>query len=58
MAGQTSADSTGIAASGTGKKPWQDPKLSYVEPKLASLGRLTDVTNGFFGTFSPPSDPD
>jgi hypothetical protein len=36
------------------KKPWQEPKLAYVEPKLTKQGKLEEVTGqGFFGGFSP-----
>ena len=33
------------------KKPWQEPKLAFVEPKLTKHGKLKEVT-GFFGGFS------
>jgi len=36
----------------TAKKPWHEPKLTFVEPKLTQHGELKEVT-GFFGTFSP-----
>jgi len=38
------------------KKPWQEPKLSFVKPKLTKHGELKELTginNGFFGPFSP-----
>ena len=35
------------------KKPWEEPKLAFVEPKLTKHGNLEKVTHGFFGTFSP-----
>ena len=38
------------------KKPWEEPKLTFVEPKLTrhgSLEKLTGMPNGFFGGFSP-----
>jgi hypothetical protein len=37
------------------KKPWQEPKLTFVEPKLTKHGKLEELTqaNGFFGQFSP-----
>jgi hypothetical protein len=40
----------------SGKKPWQEPKLAFVEPKLTkhgSLEKVTGQTNGFFQEFSP-----
>jgi hypothetical protein len=37
------------------KQPWQEPKLTFIEPTLTKHGTLEDVTGqGFFGTFSPP----
>jgi hypothetical protein len=33
--------------------PWQEPKLTFVEPTLTPHGELADVTGGFFGTFTP-----
>ena len=38
------------------KKPWEEPKLDFVEPKLTKHGDLKNLT-GFFGGFSP-GDPD
>jgi len=38
----------------SGKKPWQEPKLAFVEPKLTKHGTLEEVTGqGFFGGFTP-----
>ena len=41
------------------KQPWEEPKLTFVEPKLTAHGALEDVTaqNGFFGTFDPAPPP-
>lgn len=39
-------------SSSTGKAPWQEPKLAFVEPKLTKHGQLEEIT-GFFGTFTP-----
>lgn len=36
-----------------GKQPWQEPKLTFIEPKLTKHGKLEAVTAGFFGPFSP-----
>jgi hypothetical protein len=40
-----------------GRKPWEEPKLAFVEPKLTRHGKLEKITrgkhNGFFGQFSP-----
>jgi len=35
------------------REPWQEPKLTFVEPKLTEHGKLTEVTGQFFGAFSP-----
>jgi hypothetical protein len=35
------------------KKPWEEPKLTFVEPELTKHGKLDKITHGFFGTFSP-----
>jgi hypothetical protein len=35
------------------KKPWEAPKLTFIEPKLTQHGELTEVTGQFFGGFSP-----
>lgn len=34
------------------KLPWQDPKLTFVEPTVTKHGKLEQMT-GFFGPFSP-----
>ena len=34
------------------KKPWQEPKLAFVKPKLTKHGDLKELT-GFFGGFTP-----
>ena len=36
-----------------GKKPFEEPKLSYVKPKLSEQGKVSQVTQSFFGSFSP-----
>jgi hypothetical protein len=41
-----------IAGSTPGKRPWQEPKLKFVEPKLTKVGDLQKVT-GFFTTIFP-----
>ena len=42
-----------VPASTEGKKRWQEPKLSFVKPKLTKHGKLDEVTGQFFGAFSP-----
>jgi hypothetical protein len=41
------------AAASPDKQPWQDPKLTFVEPTLTKHGDLTAVTAAFFGGFTP-----
>ena len=38
---------------GAGNAPWQEPKLTFIEPTLTTHGRLEDVTAGYFGGFTP-----
>ena len=56
-AGQHASDAgegPGTTASpASGKKPWQEPKLAFIEPKLTTHGKLEEVTAGFFGGFTP-----
>jgi hypothetical protein len=40
-------------SSSVGKKKWQEPKLTFVKPKLTKHGKLDEVTGQFFGAFSP-----
>jgi hypothetical protein len=46
-AGEAAADSP------RDQQPWEEPKLTFLEPKLTKHGTLEDVTAGFFGTFTP-----
>jgi hypothetical protein len=34
-------------------QPWEEPKLTFIEPTLTKHGRLEEVTSGFIGTFTP-----
>lgn len=36
----------------SGKPQWQEPKLTYVKPKLSKHGDLKEVTAGFFQVFT------
>ena len=38
-----------------GKSHFDEPKLTFIEPKLTKHGDATKITgtNGFFGTFTP-----
>jgi hypothetical protein len=42
-----------FASTDTGKQPWQEPKLAFVEPKLTKHGQLEKVTSGFICVFTP-----
>ena len=36
------------------RRPWQEPKLEFVEPKLVKQGEMKQITaQGFVGTFVP-----
>lgn len=36
------------------KKPFEEPKLTYVKPKLKKEGKVVNLTTqSFFGSFSP-----
>jgi hypothetical protein len=38
----------------SGKQPWQEPKLTFIEPILTKHGTLQELTGqGFFGSFTP-----
>jgi hypothetical protein len=51
----TSNEHQGSTAS-RGKKEWQEPKLTFIKPKLTRHGKLEEVTGQFFGAFSPSVD--
>ena len=51
------AGETPVSSSRGGKKKWQEPKLTFIKPKLTKHGKLEEVTGQFFGAFSPRSDP-
>jgi hypothetical protein len=40
----------------THREDWQEPKLTFIEPKLTAHGPLTSVTGQFFGAFSPSAE--
>jgi hypothetical protein len=44
---------TGVPAAVENRKPWQEPKLAFVEPTLTKHGELTEVTGQFFTVFTP-----
>jgi hypothetical protein len=33
--------------------PWEEPKLTFIEPRLTKHGQLEVVTAAFFGGFTP-----
>jgi hypothetical protein len=41
------------AAGSHGQQPWEEPKLTFLEPKLTKHGPLEEVTTVFFGGFAP-----
>jgi hypothetical protein len=49
-AGEAAGSSVSPAS---GEAPWQEPKLTFIEPKLTKHGKLEEVTAGFFGGFTP-----
>jgi hypothetical protein len=50
-------EQTPVSSSPEGKKKWQEPKLTFIKPKLTKHGKLEEVTGQFFGAFSPGRDP-
>ncbi|HJW85971.1 MAG TPA: hypothetical protein VJ440_04985 [Candidatus Brocadiaceae bacterium] len=58
MSKKISAGHIGQAVTGIGdshaRKPFAEPKLTFIEPKLTKHGDATKITgNGLFGTFTP-----
>ncbi len=45
--------SPGTQQAPSARRPFVEPRLRFVEPKLVKHGDVTRVTAGFFGTFSP-----
>ena len=45
-----------VPSSAEDKKRWQEPKLSFVKPKLTKHGKLEEVTGQFFGAFTPTNN--
>ena len=39
------------------KKLFAEPDLKFIEPKLKEHGDATEITAGFFGSFSPNGGP-
>jgi hypothetical protein len=52
--GRTAEEQPSEASTPPGKEPWQEPKLTFIEPKLTAHGTLEEVTGAFFGGFTPP----
>ena len=40
-------------ASTEGKRPFTEPRLTFVMPKLVKQGSVSEITAGFFGPFYP-----
>ena len=54
--GQQSQEEVTVEVNGhdvQGKRPFTEPKLTFIEPKLIRRGNVADVTAGFLGTFTP-----
>ena len=43
----------GTAEAASGAQPWEEPKLTFIEPKLTKHGQLEEVTGAVFGPFTP-----
>jgi hypothetical protein len=37
----------------SGQQPWEEPRLTFIEPKLTKHGKLEEMTAAFFGGFTP-----
>ena len=35
------------------RQSWEEPKLTFLEPKLTKHGTLEEVTSAFFNSFTP-----
>ena len=44
---------TDAPPAGSVKNSWEEPKLTFVEPKLTKQGDFVEITGQFFGAFSP-----
>jgi hypothetical protein len=53
--GHTAEEQSSEASPPRAKEPWQEPKLTFIEPKLTTHGKLEEVTGAFFGGFTPSS---
>ncbi len=52
MSGKIDQKVKGLNSSQT-KKPFAEPKLTFIEPKLTKHGDATKITGSFFGLFTP-----
>ena len=50
---EINSEATDTETSTETRKPFVDPKLAFIEPKLTKHGDATKITQGFFGTFNP-----
>lgn len=51
-AGHIGQDVYGLHGSQT-RKPFTEPKLTFIEPKLTKHGDATKITGSFFHVFTP-----
>jgi hypothetical protein len=49
----TQSDDPQSESSAARRRQWQEPKLTFITPKLTRHGKLEEVTGQFFGAFSP-----
>jgi hypothetical protein len=42
-----------MSRAANGSQPWEEPKLTFIEPKLTKHGQLEEVTAAFFAGFTP-----
>lgn len=52
LAGHIDQEVTGSNAS-QARKPFTEPKLTFIEPKLTKQGDATKITTGFLVSFYP-----
>jgi hypothetical protein len=49
----SSTDDPQTSSATTPRRAWEEPKLTFIAPKLTRHGKLEEVTGQFFGPFSP-----
>jgi len=53
----THEESHAATSAAENKQAWQEPTLTFVEPKLTDPGTVQEVTGQFFETFPPGRNP-